>query len=199
MHLLEDEAFVLDARPYGERTLCLTVFTKAHGLLRVMWKGEDRQRPRIGQEVWISVQRKRQGHLGDVTLEGVSEGGLVTLREAQDLRTLFALLLRVLPTGHAYATLYTAIATLRTIEDATRFQEALVAFHFLLLQSVGYALPLRALAQRGEGRDLSLLTMLQGWTPTAALTLPASCDKIMRDQARTFVMRYVQRFLLDAA
>lgn len=141
-----EPAYVLHARPFGDTSLLLEVFTAHHGRIGLIAKGarapKSKKRALLQMLQPLLLSWRDSGELGTLTaVEAVSQP--VTLTGEPLFCAWYAneLLMRLLQRRDAHPQLFAAYACLlpRLMDDA---EAALRAFECVLLEELGYGLAL---------------------------------------------------------
>lgn len=167
MHV-SDNAYVLSAKPHGERGYVVTVFGE-QGLRKGLWRGSRKNAGSLLNPlnlVEVSHTRRLENQLGNFTLElqtDYASRWLAMNRKLAALNYLSEILRVTLPAEHAYPPLFHRLSTLLSTDLSTEIDEdfwpSLLRFEYQLLTVLGVGLSLHEEdAVRGEGGDDSPLT-----------------------------------------
>lgn len=164
---LEDNAFVLRVRKYGEASVLLDVFTSSHGIIRGMCKN-SRSAISIGLFAKIVHKARLREHLGLIQVEELRNYGSVIALQKLKLLALQAsldLLLCCLRENDPHPKLYAALDSLlqsmyTKIDQDWLLEYAL--FELVLLEEIGYGLDLTKCAATDSQEDLTYISPKSG-------------------------------------
>ncbi|WP_031933726.1 DNA repair protein RecO [Candidatus Hepatobacter penaei] len=212
-----DDAYVLRARAYGDKRHLITLLSRDHGLVRVMWEG--RTPYDMGTCVWAAYA-PQGGKIPLARLER-TETPYPSLAVTKTLmpeasRSLAALyevchlLPRVLAQGHPYPPLFEALARLMASARKADFAQAHMVFRFFLLKTLGYGIDfshtwsqgLRLFCQKTgmfcaqETQDtLKVPSFFATFMPEASLALPVPLSEDALYKATIIADRCCQAYL----
>lgn len=192
----EAEALVLAARPHGESSSIINVFTRAHGRFGGLVRGGNSRRFRPilqpGNMVTAVWRARLSEHLGTMAVDAGRAYAAEAMSDARSLAGLSALcsLMQITPERQAYPRLYdTMMLVLAAFSDtdADAAWPALMArFEMALLEEVGFGLDLSSCAATGAVDELEYVS-------------PRSGRAVSRAAAQPYVdkMFVLPQFLLD--
>ncbi len=169
MAILSDEAIVLNARPYSNTSLIVTVLTKGHGKARLVAKGVRSAKSRVG----VGLEPASVSHI-EWSRRGGS--GLGAMRKCETTRVYQRL-------WSDYEAMRVASRLLKVIDVVLGVDEGESA-HYLLLRSSFEALEKGAGAAGMEGVFLLMLLKTMGLGP--GLDYCAACEKKPGSEAARF-------------
>ncbi len=212
-----DDAYVLRARAYGDKRHMVTLLSRDHGLIRVMWEGGVPYD--MGTCVWAAyvpqgskIPRARLERT-ETTHPSLEVTKILTPGVSRTLAALYDvchLLPRVLAQGHPYPPLFEAMAHLIACAGKADFAQAHMVFRFFLLKTLGYGIDfsqkwsqgLRLFCQKTgtfctqETQDtLKVPSFFATFVPEADLVLPAPLSEDALYKAHTIADRCCQKYL----
>lgn len=174
-----DEALVLAARPYGETSVILTVFARAHGRYSGVVRGGGSRRLaahlQAGNELDLTWRARLEDQLGSFTIEPLrSRAALLADRRAlEGLGAVTALLQLALPERQPHPRLWQETRNL--LEQMMRvgprnddWPGHYLLWEMRLLEEIGYGLDLSACAVTGQREGLAYVSPKTGRAVTSA-------------------------------
>lgn len=189
----EADALVLAARPHGESSAIVDVFTRAHGRFGGLVRGGNsrRQRPVLqpGNMVNASWRARLSEHLGVMTVDAGRAYAAEAMSEPVLLAGLSSLcaLMQVTAERQAYPRLYDTVQlVLGEMDTPDVWLPLLARFELALLEEVGFGLDLSCCAATGVVEDLAYVS-------------PRSGRAVSREAAQPYLdkMFVLPAFLLD--
>jgi DNA repair protein RecO (recombination protein O) len=166
MQIQLQPAFVLHSRPYRDTSLLVDIFTRDHGRLTAVARGQrqSRQKSRRPLQAFTPLLLSWQGRSDLKTLTAAEFDGTAVFLSGNYLFSgLYAneLLMRLLPLGDAQEEIFEAYrALLSQLARGEQLEALLRRFEFRLLDELGYGIDFSGEANTGE----SLLEdKLYGW------------------------------------
>lgn len=162
-----DEGIVLAARPHGESSAIVDLFTRAHGRHAGLVRGGigRRLRPVLqpGGDVAARWQARLEDHLGNFTVEPLRARAALTEQRLTlaGLASVTALLLLALPDRDPHPRLHAATGALLD-HDPADWPRAYLQWELQLLESMGFGLDLSACALSGATDDLAYVSPRSG-------------------------------------
>jgi DNA repair protein RecO (recombination protein O) len=164
-----DDGIVLGARSYGESSVILELFTRAHGRHLGLVRGgrSRRQQPVLqpGNRVHASWSARLDEHLGTYTVEAsLSRAArLMEKREGVAGITHLAALARLMPEREAHEGIYEAIELIAdALPDVAIAAPLLVRFELEVLRLLGFGVDLSECAATGATEDLAYVSPKSG-------------------------------------
>ena len=189
----EAEALVLSARPHGESSAIVDVFTRDHGRFGGLVRGGNsrRQRPILqpGNMVSATWRARLSEHLGVMTVEAGRAHAAEAMLQPILLAGLSSLcaLMQVTAERQAYPRLYDTVQVVLAEMDTPDIWLPLLArFEMALLEETGFGLDLSCCAATGVTEDLAYVS-------------PRSGRAVSREAAQPYLdkMFMLPEFLLD--
>ena len=189
----EAEALVLAARPHGESSAIIDVFTREHGRFGGLVRGGNsrRQRPILqpGNMVSATWRARLSEHLGIMTVDGGRAYAAEAMSEPVLLAGLSSLcaLMQVTAERQAYPRLYDTVqVVLAEMDTPDVWLPLLARFEMALLEETGFGLDLSCCAATGVIEDLGYVS-------------PRSGRAVSREAAHPYLdkMFALPEFLLD--
>jgi len=189
----EAEALVLAARPHGESSAIVDVFTREHGRFGGLVRGGNsrRQRPVLqpGNMVSATWRARLSEHLGVMTVDAGRAYAAEAMSEPVLLAGLSSLcaLMQVTAERQAYPRLYDTVqVVLAEMDTPDVWLPLLARFEMALLEETGFGLDLSCCAATGVIEDLAYVS-------------PRSGRAVSRDAAQPYLdkMFLLPAFLLD--
>jgi DNA repair protein RecO (recombination protein O) len=189
----EAEALVLAARPHGESSAIIDVFTREHGRFGGLVRGGNsrRQRPVLqpGNMVSAVWRARLSEHLGIMTVDAGRAYAAEAMSEPVLLAGLSSLcaLMQVTAERQAYPRLYDTVQLVLAEMDTPEVWLPLLArFEMALLEETGFGLDLSCCAATGVIEDLAYVS-------------PRSGRAVSREAAQPYLdkMFVLPAFLLD--
>ena len=189
----EAEALVLAARPHGESSAIVDVFTREHGRFGGLVRGGNsrRQRPVLqpGNMVSATWRARLSEHLGVMTVDAGRAYAAEAMSEPVLLAGLSSLcaLMQVTAERQAYPRLYDTVqVVLAEMDRADVWLPLLARFEMALLEETGFGLDLSCCAATGVVEDLGYVS-------------PRSGRAVSREAAQPYLdkMFVLPAFLLD--
>jgi DNA repair protein RecO (recombination protein O) len=176
----EDDAFVLQARPFGETGAIVEVLTAAHGrwAAHVPGGASRRMRPILqpGSRARIQFRSRIADQLGSARLEGDGEGASALFDDPLALAALAsasALVAGALPEREPHPGAYFAFeALVGALAWPEIWPAVLVRFEMGLLAELGFGLDLSRCAVTGARDDLAWVSPRTGRAVSAAAGAP---------------------------
>lgn len=164
------EAALLAARPFGETSVIIDVFSAAYGRhAGVVRGGTSRKLAPVlqpGAQLFVTWKARLESHLGSFTVEPVRSRAATAMGDRLALAGLNAvcsLLAMVLPEREAHAPLYQrTIALLDLLGQSDVWPLAYLRWEQALLEQMGFGLDLSACAVRGVNEDLIYVSPRSG-------------------------------------
>ncbi|SEW46380.1 DNA replication and repair protein RecO [Cognatiyoonia koreensis] len=165
-----DEGAVLAARPLGETSVILDVFTPTMGRhTGVVRGGTSRKHAPVlqpGAQVSVAWKARLNEHLGTFTIEPVRSRAAQAMGDRlalAGLNAVCALLSAVLPEREAHGALYTqTISLLDLLGQSEVWPLAYLRWEQNLLEEMGFGMDLSACAVRGVNEDLAFVSPKSG-------------------------------------
>ena len=171
-HLIEwqDEAALLAARPFGETSVIIEVFSETHGRHAGVVRGGTSRKvaPLLqpGAQLSVTWKARLDSHLGSFTVEPIRSRAAAAMGDRLALAGLNAvcgLLVMVLPEREAHLPLYArTIALLDLLGQSDVWPLAYLRWEQALLEEMGFGLDLSACAVRGVNEDLIYVSPKSG-------------------------------------
>ena len=189
----EAEALVLAARPHGESSAIIDVFTREHGRFGGLVRGGNsrRQRPVLqpGNMVSATWRARLSEHLGIMTVDAGRAYAAEAMSEPLLLAGLSSLcaLMQVTAERQAYPRLYDTVqVVLAEMDTPDVWLPLLARFEMALLEETGFGLDLSCCAATGVVDDLGFVS-------------PRSGRAVSREAAQPYLekMFVLPEFLLD--
>lgn len=181
-----DEAIILSARPHGETSAIVELFTRGHGRhLGLVQGGRSRKmRPVLqpGNEVEATWKARLAEQLGQLTIEPAKSHAAGVLDRPLALMGLSSLaaMLRLLPERDPHPGLYEVTLFVLTYLDEDEVWPAVYArWELALLAELGFALDLTKCAQTGTTDNLVYVSPRSGRAVSAEAGAPYH-DKLLR-------------------
>lgn len=175
----QGEALILAARPHGEGSAIVDVFTRAEGRHAGLIRGGfgRRLRPLLqpGNMAQIGWRARLSEHLGTMTIEGGRAHGAELMSDRRALAGLSSLcaLLMITPERQAYPRLYDTVQVLlQAFDDEHIWLPLLVRFELALLEETGFGLDMSACAATGSQDNLTHISPRSGRAVSAAAATP---------------------------
>ncbi len=164
-----DDGIVLGARSYGESSVILELFTRAHGRHLGLVRGgrSRRQQPVLqpGNRVHATWSARLDEHLGNFAVEAsVSRAArLMERREGVAGITHLAALARLMPEREVHEGLYEAIELIAdALPDVAIAAPLMVRFELEILSLLGFGVDLSECAATGSTEDLAYVSPKSG-------------------------------------
>lgn len=165
-----DEAALLAARPFGETSVIIEVFSATHGRhAGVVRGGASRKVAPIlqpGAQVSVTWKARLDNHLGSFTVEPIRSRAAVAMSDRLALAGLNAvcsLLAMVLPERESHPALYErTVNLLDLLGQSEIWPLAYLRWEQALLEDMGFALDLSACAVIGVNEDLAFVSPKSG-------------------------------------
>jgi DNA repair protein RecO (recombination protein O) len=166
----QDEAALLAARPFGETSVIIEVFSEAHGRHAGVVRGGTSRKvaPSLqpGAQLSVTWKARLDSHLGSFTVEPIRSRAAAAMGDRLALAGLNAvcgLLVMVLPEREAHPPLYDrTIALLDLLGQSDVWPLAYLRWEQALLEEMGFGLDLSACAVRGVNEDLIYVSPKSG-------------------------------------
>ena len=191
----EAEALILAARPHGESSAIIDVFSRDYGRFGGLVRGGNsrRQRPVLqpGNMVTATWRARLSEHLGTMTVDAGRAHAAEAMSEPLLLAGLSSLcaLLQVTAERQAYPRLYDTVqVVLQGLDAPDLWLPLLARFELALLEEIGFGLDLSCCAATGVIEDLAYVS-------------PRSGRAVSREAAQPYLdkMFTLPQFLLDPA
>jgi DNA repair protein RecO (recombination protein O) len=165
-----DDAILLTARPHGETSVIIEVFTPERGRHAGVVRGgvSRKMSPHLQRGAQVSVEwsARLDSHLGSFKLEPVRSRAAVAMSDRLALAGLngvTALLGHVLPERERHLPLYDrTLGLLDLLGQGELWPLAYLRWEQALLDEMGYGLDLSACAVRGVNEDLAFVSPKSG-------------------------------------
>lgn len=165
-----DEGALLSARPMGETSMIIEVFTPQHGRHAGVVRGGISRKiaPHLqpGAQLALSWKARLNEHLGSFTVEPIRSRAAQAMGDRlalSGLNAICAILSRVLPEREAHLPLYDrTIALLDLLGQSDVWPLAYLRWEQALLEEMGYGMDLSACAVRGVNEDLAFVSPRTG-------------------------------------
>lgn len=165
-----DEGALLSARPLGETSMIIEVFTPQHGRHAGVVRGGISRKiaPYLQPGAQLSVvwRARLNDHLGSFTVEPIRSRAAQSMGDRlalAGLNAICALLGRVLPEREAHLPLYErTVALLDLLGQSEIWPLAYLRWEQSLLEEMGFAMDLSACAVRGVNEDLAFVSPKSG-------------------------------------
>lgn len=166
----QDEAALLAARPFGETSVIIEVFSEVHGRHAGVVRGGTSRKvaPLLqpGAQLSVTWKARLDSHLGSFTVEPIRSRAATAMGDRLALAGLNAvcgLLVMVLPEREAHPPLYDrTIALLDLLGQSDLWPLAYLRWEQALLEEMGFGLDLSACAVRGVNEDLIYVSPKSG-------------------------------------
>ena len=166
----QDEAALLAARPFGETSVIIEVFSETHGRHAGVVRGGTSRKvaPLLqpGAQLSVTWKARLDSHLGSFTVEPIRSRAAAAMGDRLALAGLNAvcgLLVMVLPEREAHLPLYArTIALLDLLGQSDVWPLAYLRWEQALLEEMGFGLDLSACAVRGVNEDLIYVSPKSG-------------------------------------
>ena len=166
----QDEAALLAARPFGETSVIIEVFSEVHGRHAGVVRGGTSRKvaPLLqpGAQLSVTWKARLDSHLGSFAVEPVRSRAAAAMGDRLALAGLNAvcsLLVMVLPEREAHKPLYDrTIALLDLLGQSDVWPLAYLRWEQALLEEMGFGLDLSACAVRGVNEDLVYVSPKSG-------------------------------------
>ena len=166
----QDEAALLAARPFGETSVIIEVFSETHGRHAGVVRGGTSRKvaPLLqpGAQLSVTWKARLDSHLGSFTVEPIRSRAAAAMGDRLALAGLNAvcgLLVMVLPEREAHLSLYDrTIALLDLLGQSDVWPLAYLRWEQALLEEMGFGLDLSACAVRGVNEDLIYVSPKSG-------------------------------------
>jgi len=176
----EDEAFVLNARPFGEAGAIAELLTRAHGrhAAHVAGGASRRIKPLLqtGERVLVRYRARTSEQLGQASLEATGQGPSDLFDDALALAGLAsaaAVAAGALPEREPHPAAFLAFEALAAVLPAAEVWPAVyVRFEQGLLSELGFGLDLSRCASTGGTEDLIYVSPRTGRAVSAASGAP---------------------------
>ena len=165
-----DEGALLAARPFGETSMIIEVFTPQHGRHAGVVRGGTSRKvaPHLqpGSQLAVTWKARLNDHLGSFTVEPIRSRAAQAMGDRlalAGLNAVCALLGRVLPEREAHLPLYDrTVALLDLLGQSDLWPLAYLRWEQALLEEMGFAMDLSACAVRGVNEDLAFVSPKTG-------------------------------------
>lgn len=165
-----DEGALLSARPFGETSMIIELFTPQHGRHAGVVRGGTSRKtaPHLqpGAQLAVTWKARLNDHMGSFTIEPIRSRAAQSMSDRLALAGLNAvcgLLGRVLPEREPHLPLYErTIALLDLLGQPDIWPLAYLRWEQTLLEEMGYAMDLSACAVRGVNEDLAFVSPKTG-------------------------------------
>ena len=175
----EAEALVLAARPHGESSAIVDVFTRDYGRFGGLVRGGNsrKQRPILqpGNMVVATWRARLSEHLGSMTVDAGRAHAAEAMSDPLLLAGLSSLcaLLQVTAERQAYPRLYDTVqVVLGGFDKPDIWLPILARFELALLEETGFGLDLSCCAATGETEDLAYVSPRSGRAVSRAAAQP---------------------------
>ncbi|WP_322890568.1 MULTISPECIES: DNA repair protein RecO [unclassified Yoonia] len=165
-----DEAALLAARPFGETSAIIEVFSPVHGRHAGVVRGGTSRKvaPMLqpGAQLTVTWSARLDDHLGSFTVEPVRSRNAAAMGDRLSLAGLnavCALLVMVLPEREAHLPLYhRTIGLLDLLGQPDVWPLAYLRWEQALLEEMGFGMDLTACAASGVNEDLAFVSPKSG-------------------------------------
>lgn len=165
-----DEGALLSARPFGETSMIIEVFTPQHGRHAGVVRGGTSRKlaPHLqaGAQLSVTWKARLNDHMGSFTVEPIRGRAAAAMSDRlalAGLNAVCAILSRVLPEREAHLALYTrTISLLDLLGQSDVWPLAYLRWEQALLEDMGYGMDLSACAVRGVNEDLAFVSPRTG-------------------------------------
>ena len=175
----EAEALVLAARPHGESSAIVDVFSREHGRFAGLVHGGNSRRLRPilqpGNMVVATWRARLSEHLGTMTVDAGRAHAAEAMADAKALAGLSALcaLMQIMPERQAYPRLYkTLMLVLGAVDDEAMWAVLLARYEMALLEEIGFGLDLSCCAATGAVDELEYVSPRSGRAVSRAAAQP---------------------------
>ena len=175
----EAEALVLAARPHGESSAIIDVFSREHGRFAGLVRGGNSRRLRpvlqTGNMVVATWRARLSEHLGTITVDAGRAHAAEAMADAKALAGLSALcaLMQITPERQAYPRLYdTLMLVLDALDDDTTWPFLLARYEMAMLEEIGFGLDLSCCAATGVVDELEYVSPRSGRAVSRAAAQP---------------------------
>ncbi len=166
----QDEAALLAARPFGETSVIIEVFSEVHGRHAGVVRGGTSRKvaPLLqpGAQLSVTWKARLDSHLGSFTVEPIRSRAAIAMGDRLALAGLNAvcgLLVMVLPEREAHRALYErTIGLLDLLGQSDVWALAYLRWEQALLEEMGFGMDLSACAVRGVNEDLIYVSPKSG-------------------------------------
>ncbi len=165
-----DEAALLAARPFGETSVIIEVFSAAHGLHAGVVRGGTSRKvaPTLqpGAQLSVAWKARLDSHLGSFTVEPIRSRAAVAMGDRlalAGLNAVCAILVLVLPEREPHSELYErTISLLDLLGQSELWPLAYLRWEQALLEEMGFGMDLSACAVRGTNEELVYVSPKSG-------------------------------------
>ena len=175
----EAEALVLAARPHGESSAIVDVFSREQGRFAGLVRGGNSRRLRPilqpGNMVVATWRARLSEHLGTMTVDAGRAHAAEAMADAKALAGLSALcaLMQITPERQAYPRLYdTLMLVLGAMDDEVMWPVLLARYEMALLEEIGFGLDLSCCAATGVVDELEYVSPRSGRAVSRAAAQP---------------------------
>jgi DNA repair protein RecO (recombination protein O) len=166
----QDEAALLSARPFGETSVIIDVFSAEHGRHAGVVRGGASRKvaPNLqpGTQLAVTWKARLDSHLGSFIVEPLRSRSAVAMSDRlalAGLNAVCAILGHVLPEREAHAPLYRrTVALLDLLGQTEIWPLAYLRWEQALLEEMGFGMDLSACAVRGVNEDLIYVSPRSG-------------------------------------
>lgn len=181
------EGYIISAKPHGETSVILNVFTPEHGVHAGLVRGgrSRRLRPLLqaGNKVSVAWRARLSEHLGAYTVEPLETRAAIMMDNRSSLAALnsiCALIISGLPEREPYPRLYAVLEILiQNLADIDIWPALYVRFEIALLDALGYGLDFSRCAATGDIENLTHISPRSGRAVSANAAKPY-LDKLLR-------------------
>lgn len=180
------EGYIISAKPHGETSVILNVFTPEHGVHAGLVRGgrSRRLRPLLqaGNKVSVAWRARLSEHLGTYTVEPLETRAAIIMDDRSSLAALnsiCALTISVLPEREPYPKLYAVLEILiQHLAEIDIWPALYVRFEIALLDALGYGLDFSKCAATGDIENLTHISPRSGRAVSASAAAPY-LDKLL--------------------
>lgn len=162
----EDTGIVLKYRPYSEKQLIASVFTRQYGRVDGMITRTKKAFPQPGDICSLHQKARLENHLGTLKLETKQSHSSLQFCESTRIfafKSMLELLVLLLPEHHPYPVLWEKVGqTLQLFYQKEEAIKAYCSFEVLLLEELGFGLSLNACVATGTRENLTHVSPKSG-------------------------------------
>ncbi len=181
------DGYILSARPHGETSAIINVFTKEQGRHAGIVRGgrSRRMRPvlQAGNQVTVNWNARLSEHLGVFKVEALDARAAILMQDRAalaGLNSVSALCMQALPEREAHPKLFEVYKVLMgQLHDIDVWPALYIRFEMALLQALGYGLDLSQCAATSSTENLTHVSPRSGRAVCADAAKPY-LDKLLR-------------------
>ena len=165
-----DQGAVLAARPFGETSANLDVFTEEHGRVAGVVRGGASKKVAAtlqpGSQITVAWKARLESHLGSFTIEPIRGRSVAAMSDRlalAGLNAVCALLVMTLPEREPHTAFYDrTMQLLDLLGQNDVWSLAYLRWEQALLEEMGFGMDLSACAVRGVNEDLAFVSPKSG-------------------------------------